>query len=197
MDNGWYSTLVQDHVELHNAGIEKIVPNGVVTKDGRTIEVDVLILATGFHAGKFLWPMEIEGRDGAMLHERWEGGENPKAYLGITMPEFPNLFCLYGPNTNPVLGSVIYMLECQTTYIMSCLREMLENGHRSIECRAEIQDEYYERLDAAMEGMVWRHPKVSSYYNNKHGRVITNIPWTMYAYWDMTRAVDLKEYTVV
>ena len=74
-------------------GIEKIVPEGVVTKDGRTIEVDILILATGFHAGKFLWPMEIEGRDGAILNERWEGGENPKAYLGITMPEFPNLFC--------------------------------------------------------------------------------------------------------
>jgi len=197
MDNGWYSTLVQDHVELHNDGIEKIVPEGVVTKDGRTIEVDILILATGFHAGKFLWPMEIEGRDGAILNERWEGGENPKAYLGITMPDFPNLFCLYGPNTNPVLGSVIYMLECQTTYIMSCLREMLENGHRSIECRAEVQDEYYERLDTAMDGMVWRHPKVSSYYNNKHGRVITNIPWTMYAYWDMTRAVDLKDYKVV
>lgn len=196
MDNGWYTTLVQDHVELHNAGIEKIVPEGVVTKDGRTIELDILILATGFHAGKFLWPMEITGRDGAVLHDRWDGGENPKAYLGITMPEFPNLFCLYGPNTNPVLGSVIYMLECQTKYIMSCLREMLENGYRSIECRPEIQDEYYERLDTAMNTMVWRHPKVSSYYNNAQGRVITNVPWTMYQYWDMTRSVDLKEYTV-
>ena len=196
MDNGWYSTLVQDHVDLETAGIERIVPEGVVTKDGRTIELDVLILATGFHAGKFLWPMEIAGRGGAILHDRWEGGENPRAYLGITMPDFPNLFCLYGPNTNPVLGSVIYMLELQTRYILDCLREMLENGYRAIDCRAEVHDAYNERLDAQMESMVWRHPKVRSYYNNSQGRVITNIPWTMYDYWDMTRRVDLKDYAV-
>jgi 4-hydroxyacetophenone monooxygenase len=112
------------------------------------------------------------------------------------MPDFPNLFCLYGPNTNPVLGSVIYMIECQMTYIMGCLREILENGHRSIDCRPEIHDAYNERLDAEMEHMVWRHPKVRSYYNNKSGRVITNVPWTMYQYWDMTRSPDLKEYNV-
>ena len=140
--------------------------------------------------------MEIVGRDGAVLQERWEGGENPRAYVGITVPDFPNLFCLYGPNTNPVLGSVIYMLECQTKYIMGCLREMLENGHRSIDCRQEVHDAYNERLDTAMETMVWRHPKVRSYYNNKDGRVITNVPWTMYQYWDLTRQPDLGDYKV-
>ena len=123
-------------------------------------------LATGFHAGKFLWPMEIAGKGGTMLNDRWDGGENPRAYLGITMPDFPNLFCLYGPNTNPVVGSVIYMLECQTTYIMGCLREMIEQGHRAIDCREDVHDAFNERLDTQMETMVWRHPKVKSYYNN-------------------------------
>ncbi|MCR9096929.1 MAG: NAD(P)/FAD-dependent oxidoreductase [bacterium] len=196
MDNGWYSTLVEDHVDLETAGIERVVPEGVVTKDGRTIELDVLVLATGFHAGKFLWPMEIVGRGGAVLHDRWDGGENPRAYLGITVPDFPNLFCLYGPNTNPVVGSVIYMLECQTTYVLGCLREMIEGGHRAIDCRKDVHDAFNDRLDAKMESMVWRHPKVKSYYNNSEGRVITNAPWTMYEYWDMTRRVDLKDYDI-
>ena len=196
MDNGWYETLRRDNVELVTEGIKEITPSGVATKDGRTHEFDVLILATGYHAGKFLWPMEIVGKDGVVLHDRWEGGENPRAYLGITMPDFPNLFCLYGPNTNPVVGSVIYMLECQTSYIMGCLKAMLENGHQSIDCRAEAHDAYNERLDAEMEHMVWRHPRVHSYYNNASGRVITNVPWTMLDYWKMTREPDLADYDV-
>ncbi len=196
MDNGWYETLRRENVELVTDGIREITKEGVVTEDGRLHECDVLVLATGFHAGKFLWPMEIVGRGGVRLQDRWEGGENPRAYLGITIPDFPNLFCLYGPNTNPVVGSVIYMLECQTTYIMGCLREMLEQGHRAIDCRPEVHEAYNERLDAEMEHMVWRHPRVRSYYNNSSGRVITNVPWTMYQYWDMTRRPDLSEYAV-
>ena len=196
LDNGWYKTLVQDHVELVTEGIQEITPSGVTTKDGTEHEVDILVLATGFYAGKFLWPMQIRGRGGVLLEDRWEGGENPRAYLGITMPDFPNLFCMYGPNTNPVVGSVIYMLECQTNYIMGCLRAMLENGHRSLECRQQVHDDYNVRLDAELEQMVWRHPKVRSYYNNTAGRVITNVPWKMYDYWEMTRQPDLEEYHV-
>lgn len=197
MDNGWYSTLRREDVSLVTEGIREITPKGVVTEDGEQHTFDVLVLATGFHAGKFLWPMEIVGKDGVSLQDRWEGGENPRAYLGITMPDFPNLFCLYGPNTNPVVGSVIYMLECQMTYVMGCLREMLENGIQSIDCKPDVHDAYNERLDAEMEHMVWRHPRVRSYYNNKSGRVITNVPWTMYQYWAMTRTPDLADYSTV
>jgi 4-hydroxyacetophenone monooxygenase len=196
LDNGWYQTLTRDNVALVTEGIREVTPRGVVTADGVEHPVDVLVLATGFHAGKFLWPMQITGRDGAVLEERWEQGENPRAYLGITMPDFPNLFCMYGPNTNPVVGSVIYMLECQTRYIMGCLRELLENGHQSLECRQEVHDEYNVRLDAELEKMVWRHPRVKSYYNNRAGRVITNVPWTMYDYWDMTRVPDFKDFHI-
>ncbi len=196
LDNGWYDTLIRENVELVTAGIREVVADGVVTQDGTKHPLDVLVLATGFHAGKFLWPMKITGRGGIVLHDRWEGGENPRAFLGITMPDFPNLFCLYGPNTNPVVGSVIYMLECQTRYVMACLREMLEKGHRSLECRKAVHDEYNARLDAEMEHMVWRHPRVHSYYNNTAGRVTTNLPWTMYQYWDMTRSPDLGDFLV-
>lgn len=194
MDNGWFATLRRDDVSLVTEGIERVTEKGVLTRDGRHHDLDVLVLGTGFHAGRFLWPMEIRGRDGAVLQERWEGGENPRAYLGITMPDFPNLFCLYGPNTNPVVGSVIYMLECQTQYVMGCLRELLEGDLAAIDCRPEVHDAYNERLDAEMEHMVWRHPKVHSYYNNAAGRVITNVPFTMHEYWRMTRAPDLDDY---
>ena len=178
------------------AGIRRITPAGIETLDGRSIDLDVLVFSTGFHAGKFLWPMQVVGRGGVRLEDRWEGGENPRAHLGITMPDFPNLFCLYGPNTNPVVGSVIYMLECQTTYIMGCLRAMLENGYRSLDCRKEAHDAYNARLDAEMEHMVWRHPRAQSYYNNRSGRVITNVPWTMYDYWNMTRKPDLDDFHI-
>jgi 4-hydroxyacetophenone monooxygenase len=196
LDNGWYRTLTRDNVELVTEGILQVTPDGVITADGAKHPLDVLVLATGFHAGKFLWPMKITGRGGVVLEDRWEGGENPRAYLGITMPDFPNLFCMYGPNTNPVVGSVIFMHECQTNYIMGCLRAMLENGHRSLECRKEVHDEYNLRLDAELEKMVWRHPRVRSYYNNRAGRVITNVPWKMVDYWEMTRRPELADYQV-
>jgi len=196
LDNGWYRTLTRHDVELVTDGISEVKPDAVITADGAKHPLDVLVLATGFHAGKFLWPMQITGRGGVSLQERWEGGENPRAYLGITMPDFPNLFCLYGPNTNPVVGSVIFMLECQTHYIMGCLRTLLENGHQSLECRKDVHDAYNVRLDAELEKMVWRHPRVRSYYNNSAGRVITNVPWTMYDYWAMTRSPELADYEV-
>ena len=194
LDNGWYRTLVRENVSLVTEGIREVTPRGVATVDGAEQPLDVLVLATGFHAGKFLWPMKIVGRDGVVLHDRWDRGENPRAYLGISMPDFPNLFCMYGPNTNPVVGSVIFMLECQTNYIMGCLRALIENGHRTLECRRDVHDEYNERLDAALEKMVWRHPRVRSYYNNGAGRVITNVPWKMHDYWAMTRTPNLADY---
>jgi 4-hydroxyacetophenone monooxygenase len=196
LDNGWYRTLTRDNVELVTEGIREVNSDGVVTAEGAKHPLDVLVLATGYHAGKFLWPMQITGRGGVSLQDRWEEGENPRAYLGIAMPDFPNLFCMYGPNTNPVVGSVIFMLECQTQYIMDCLRTMIEKGHRSVECRKEVHDAYNVRLDAELERMVWRHPRVRSYYNNSAGRVITNVPWTMYEYWKMTRNFEATDYQV-
>jgi 4-hydroxyacetophenone monooxygenase len=193
-DNGWYRTLTRDNVDLVTEPIAEITPNGVMTRDGVEHPVDVLVLATGFHADRFLWPIEITGRGGTKLHDLW--GENPRAYLGITVPEFPNLFCLYGPNTNPVVGSVIFMLECQVHYVTGCLREMLEGGIASMECRQGVHDEYNERVDSEHEKMVWRHPRVHSYYNNSKGRVITNAPWRLYDYWSMTMAPDLADYSL-
>ncbi len=128
-DNGsWLRALTRDNVELVRDGIERIEPDAVVTADGRRHPVDVIVYATGFQANRFLWPMEIVGRDGAVLAEQW--GDEPTAYLGITVPNFPNLFCLYGPGTNLASGgSLIFHSECQMRYISGCLHELLAGGH--------------------------------------------------------------------
>jgi 4-hydroxyacetophenone monooxygenase len=192
-DNGWFQALLRENVTLVNERIERVTEGSVVTTSGQEHDVDVIVFATGFHPNKFLWPMEVTAR-GVRLHDRW--GEDPRAYLGITVPGFPNLFCLYGPNTNPVVGSVIFMLECQVDYVMAALGALVEHGCASMECRQDVHDEYNARVDAEHEHMIWRHPLVHSYYNNSRGRVTTNAPWRLIDYWRMTRRPDLADYVL-
>jgi 4-hydroxyacetophenone monooxygenase len=190
-DNGWFRAVMRENVELVTEGVAEVTAHSIVTESGAEYDVDVLVLATGFHANKYLWPMEIQSR-GVDLRTVW--GEDPRAYLGITVPGFPNLFCLYGPNTNPVVGSVIFMLECQVDYVVRAIAATLSGGYAAMECRQDVHDEYNDRVDAENEQMVWRHPKVHSYYNNRYGRVTTNAPWRLIDYWRMTRAPDLADF---
>ena len=127
-DNGsWLRTLTRDNVELVRTGIDHIEADAVVTVDGRRHPADVLVYATGFHANRVLWPMDITGRDGVDLRSTW--GERPAAYLGITVPGFPNLFCMYGPGTNLAHGgSLIFHSECQMRYITQCLEVLIGGG---------------------------------------------------------------------
>jgi len=101
---------------------------------------------------------------------------------------------MYGPNTNPVVGSVVFVLECQANYIVKAIGAMLELGLTSLECRRDVHDEYNARVDAEHEHLVWRHPRVHSYYNNDAGRVTTNMPWKLLEYWAMTREPVLDDF---
>ncbi len=134
-DNGsWLRTLTRDNVELVRTGIDHIESDAVVTADGTRYPADVIVYATGFQANKVLWPMNISGRDGEILGERW--GERPSAYLGITVPGFPNFFCMYGPGTNLAHGgSLIFHSECQMRYITQCLELLIAGGHKAMEPR--------------------------------------------------------------
>ena len=116
-DNGsWLRTLTRENVDLVRTGITRIEPDAVVTDDGARYDADFIVYATGFQANKMLWPMTIVGRGGEILSERW--GERPSAYLGITVPGFPNFFCMYGSGTNLAHGgSLIFHSECQMRYI--------------------------------------------------------------------------------
>ena len=171
IDNGWFAALRRDNVELVTEPIARMTEDAIVTADGERYEVDVVIFATGFHAIEFLADIDVRGRGGRRLADRW-GEDDARAYLGVTVPEFPNLFLLYGPNTNLAHGgSIIFHAECQVRYLVSLLRELVAEGGKSAEVREDVHDDYNNRVDAAHEELVWTHPGVDTWYRNRAGRV--------------------------
>ena len=194
-DNGsWLKTLVRDDVELVRTPIARIEPDGVTTEDGLHHPADVIVYATGFQANKLLWPMRIVGRDGEALAKRW--GERPTAYLGITVPGYPNLFCMYGPGTNLASGgSLIFHSECQIRYITRCLELLIAGGHRQMEPREDKTDDWVRRTQAEMATMVWAQPTIKhSFYKNAYGEIYTLSPWRLVDYWTWTREPDPDDF---
>jgi 4-hydroxyacetophenone monooxygenase len=194
-DNGsWLGALMRDDVELVRDGIARIERDAIVLEDGRRIEVDLIVYATGFQANRMLFPMEIVGRDGVVLSEHW--GEEPAAYLGITVPGFPNLFCMYGPGTNLAHGgSLIFHSECQMRYISGCLKALIRDGCRAMSPRQAVHDEYQERIQKELDTLVWSSPFVKhSWYKNAHGRIHILSPWRLVDYWSWTREPNLEDF---
>ncbi len=197
VDNGvWIEALKRDNVDLVTDPIEAITPAGVRTKDGVEHRADVLIYGTGFHASRFLAPMRIVGRGGVELHEAWDG--DARAYLGMTAPGFPNLFMLYGPNTNIVVnGSIIFFSECSVRYVVGALKLMAETGARTLEVRRAVHDAFNARVDAANARMAWGSPHVTSWYKNANGRVSQNWPFPLVDYWNATVAPNPEDFLLV
>ncbi|MET4429508.1 NAD(P)-binding domain-containing protein [Mycolicibacterium sp. 624] len=196
-DNGsWLRTLTRDDVDLVRTPIARIESDAVVTEDGSRHPADVIVYATGFHANKVMWPMSIVGRDGEDLCTRW--GERPVAYLGITVPGYPNLFCMYGPGTNLASGgSLIFHSECQMRYITACLEHLIGSGHRSMEPRQDRCDDWVRRSQDEMSRMVWAQPSIThSFYKNSFGEVYTLSPWRLVDYWTWTRDVDAGDFVL-
>jgi 4-hydroxyacetophenone monooxygenase len=194
LDNGvWVSALKRDNVELVTAPIAEFEAGGVRTADGELHEADVVIYGTGFHASRFLWPMKIVGRGGRDLQETWAG--EPRAYLGMTTPGFPNLFMIYGPNTNIVVnGSIIFFSECSVRYIVGCLKLLAETGAAAMEPRQDVHDAFNARIDEGNRMMAWGAPQVSSWYKNEAGRVTQNWPFALVDYWRATLAPDPDDF---
>lgn len=185
----------RDDVELCTEPIASITPTGIVTADGVERPCDVIVWATGFRASELLAPVAVRGRGGADLHDAWAG--EPRAHLGMTVPGFPNLFMMYGPNTNVVInGSIVYLAECQARYVLDAVRLLLEGGHRTIECRPEVHDAYGAWIDAGNEAMAWCAPGVDSWYRTASGRSAQNWPYPLLDYWERTRAVDPDDHVV-
>lgn len=196
LDCDWFSTLRRDDVSLVTSGVAAIDGSTVVADDGGRHDVDVLVFATGFSARKMLHPLDIRGRSGESLRERW-GDDDAWAHLGIEIPDFPNLFLMYGPNTNLGHGgSTMFHAECQVHYMVELLREMVAADVAAVEVRQEVCDDYVARVDAAHENMIWTHPGMSTWYRNAAGRVVTNSPWRLLDYWTMTRRPSLDEHLV-
>jgi 4-hydroxyacetophenone monooxygenase len=173
--------------------IAEIEATGIRTTDGRERPADVVIYGTGFTASQFLTPLRLFGRDGVELNEVWDG--DARAYLGMTVPEFPNFFMLYGPNTNLVInGSIIVMVECQVRYIVESIGQLLRAGRRTMSCRAEVHDAYNVEIDAGNKQMVWGVSDVPSWYRNARGRIAQNWPFGLLDYWERTRQPSLADY---
>jgi 4-hydroxyacetophenone monooxygenase len=167
----------------------------VRTTDGVEHLADVIVYGTGFQASHFLTPMQLTGVGGLDLHEHWDG--EARAYLGLTVPHFPNLFLMYGPNTNIVVnGSIIYFSECEAHYITESVRLLLESGKASLEVRPEVHDEFNAAVDEANRNRAWGASKVSSWYKNASGRVAQNWPFRLVEYWQRTRRPDPDDYVL-
>lgn len=194
-DNGsWLACLKKPNVALINTSIERIAEEGVVTVDGVVHPADVIVYATGFLHTEFLAPMEIIGRGGVSLREQW--GDEPSAYLGMTSPNFPNLFFLYGPGTNVAQGaSLIFQSECQANYVLDAIREVLVRECRTVEVRSDVHAAYKDSYQREISQFVWAHPSIKhSHYKNKAGAVWTLSPWPFEDYWAWTRAVNPEEF---
>lgn len=193
-DNGtWIKTLQRPDVELIRDGIAELDRDGVTTVDGVHRPADVVLWATGFDVNHQLGPIDIRGLGGHSLNDTW--GDSPYAYLGITVPDFPNLYCLYGPGTNAVNGaSIIYNSECQMRYVMGCIDMVLANGVRSAIPRAEVCEDYHRRNQERLKTMVYTHPKVVSYYKNAAGTVPTLYGFRISDYWNWTNRPNHDDY---
>jgi cyclohexanone monooxygenase len=181
----WFPALTRSNVRLVTEGITEITERGLRTADGEEHEVDTIIFGTGFKANDYLSAIEIVGRDGRRLHDDWADGA--EAHLGTTVAGFPNLFLLYGPNTNGV-NSILFIHEAQVHHVMRALRAMSRWGLRSVEVRRSVMDRYNRRLQAAMAGTVWL-AGCRSYYTAPSGKIVTQLPWSGGRFWLRTRVL--------
>jgi 4-hydroxyacetophenone monooxygenase len=194
LDNGWFRTLTKPNVELVTDRINRIVRDGIVTSDGTLRPADTIVVSTGFKVTEMAARLNITGSDGRKLGEVW-ADDNPTAYLGLTVPDFPNFFCMLGPNSGPAHGgSVIFQAECQSRYITGCLVNMIEHDIAAIDVRQEVHDRYVREVDNEHEQLIWTHPGMSTYYRNRRGRVFSAMPWRFVDYWAMTHDPDLNLY---
>ncbi|MGE2716278.1 FAD-dependent oxidoreductase [Mycolicibacterium litorale] len=193
LDNGWFDALLRSDVDLVTERIDHVDARGIVSGDGTRTDLDTIVLCTGFNQQRFLHPLEVFGRAGRRLRDEWRD-DDARAYLGLASPGYPNLFYLFGPNTNPPGGSFINLAEAQARYIVEALTTMIDNGIAALECRQDAYDKYNRRLDEANSTMVFAQDGVDSYYRNSSGRVVTNSPWTVLQYWNMTSRPNLDDY---
>lgn len=196
LDNGWLDALRQPHVTLHDRGIARITPEGVVDKDGNLFACDVIICATGFNVAKMTGNLTIKGVGGRDLGEEW-GEDDPRSYLGMCIPGYPNYFHTVGPNSAPNHAAGQNLVsECQINWIIEALDRLVEAGARSFEIKQEAFDAWNAKVEARMPQMIWTHPKASSYYMNSKRRVFLSWPWRLVDYFNATRAPEDGSYTL-
>jgi hypothetical protein len=185
---------MRPNVTLQTAGIARITPNGIETNDGTRVDVDVIIYATGFETTGWHWSLDVIGRGGKHLSELW--ADAPNAYLGITSAQFPNMFVLYGPNTNLGHNSITFMLERQAEYLVQALSTLRERNLAAMDVKQSAQDAFNEELQAALGKTTWADPSCHSWYKNAQGHITQNWSSNTRAYAALTAHVQWDDYTV-
>lgn len=191
ISNDWYPAMNQNHVEIVTDAISHVEADAVVTRDGTRHAVDAIIFGTGFQATDFLAPMRITGLNGRDLNHAWRRGA--EAYKGISVSGFPNLFMLYGPNTNLGHNSILYMLESQVHYVMQCVRALRHSGPGYLDVKPERQRDYSAKMQNDLKRSVWASG-CSSWYRTASGKIVNNWPSFTFSYRRLTRTLDMRDY---
>lgn len=189
----WARALRSPRTTVVTSGIQRFTERGLVDGDGGVHEVDVVVYATGFKPSDYLEGVEVIGRDGLEIHEFWDG--DARAHNGVTVPGFPNLFLVYGPNVGGVVqGSLHFMLERAVEYALEAIRELLVREVAAIDVRPEALDRFVAWVDEGNRRMAWGQPYVHTWYQNRHGRVSQIWPYTNVEYWQITEAVEPADH---
>jgi len=191
ISDDYYQALNRDDVEVITGGIDHVGEREVFLPDGRRVPVDVLVLATGFQSTSFLAPLRVHGLEGRSLETEWKDGA--RAYLGLTLSGFPNFFMMYGPNTNLGHNSIIFMIECQTRYIMDCIHRMDAAGLQWVDLREDVLEAYNTRLQRELADTVWSDTP-RSWYKTAAGVITNNWSGSTIRYWWSTRKANLGLY---
>ncbi len=192
ISNDYYPALERANVEVVDEAITAVTETGVRSADGREREVDAIIYGTGFAATDFLAPMHITGLGGRELNAAWK--EGAEAYLGISVSGFPNLFILYGPNTNLGHNSIIYMLESQFSYVLGCIQHL--QGLRYLDLKPQVQARFNQQLQEDNEHSIWQQG-CTSWYKTASGKNTNNWPGFTFTYRQQTRRPELSNYDCI
>lgn len=193
LDNGWFRMLRRDNVTLQADRVAAVDERGLVLGSGDHVDADVIIWATGFHATHFLSSVQVSGENGVLLRDQWEE-DDPRAFLGVSIPHFPNFFMLGGPHSLPGSGSFMYFMELQARYLRNLLAEMFRKGVTAIDATDAATDRYNDMVDDLHSRTVWSHPGFGTYYRNSKGRVIFVMPFLNVEYWEFVREPNLADY---
>ncbi len=191
ISDDYYPTVARSNVELVDSPIYEITPRGILTTDGKEREVDAIVFATGFKSTELLSPIEIYGRGGLSINEAWQDG--PEAYLGVSVYKFPNMFMMYGPNTNLGHNSIVFMIENQVNHIVKCIQRVREEKLKSIEVSGIAMRSYNREAQQALAGTVWAGD-CQSWYKNKSGKITNNWFDTTLMYWWRMQEVNFSDY---
>jgi cation diffusion facilitator CzcD-associated flavoprotein CzcO len=194
ISNGWYKAIIRPNVDVISEDIAEITPLGVQTNDGQLHEADTIIFGTGFAATEFLSPMQITGLEGRKLRDVWKKGA--EAYLGLTVSGFPNLYMIYGPNTNLGHNSIVYMIESQVNYIVDAVQTLIKKGLRYTDVKASVQNDFNQNIQERMKSTIWAQG-CTSWYQTAEGKNTNNWPGFTFEYRKRTHKFDAGNYTQV